>query len=77
MAFNLSYLFDRPDLMSEGMTALTRWVEEGKLTAPQTHVFPMHRVADAHRALESGKTIGKLVLGMAGPAERLSAPRVE
>jgi NADPH:quinone reductase-like Zn-dependent oxidoreductase len=62
MAFNLSYLFDRPDILAESMEALTSWVEQGKLTAPRVQTFPLDRVADAHRALESGKTIGKLVL---------------
>ncbi len=62
MAFNLSYLFDRPDILAESMAALTSWVEEGKLAPPRVQTFPMARVADAHRALESGKTIGKLVL---------------
>ncbi len=62
MAFNLSYLFDRPDLMAESMGALLGWVKEGKLSAPRVEKFSMERVADAHRALESGRTIGKLVL---------------
>lgn len=62
MAFNLSYLFDRPDLMTEGMEALASWVAEGKLGPPRTETFPLDRVADAHRAIESGKTLGKLVL---------------
>ena len=62
MAFNLSYLFDRPDILAESMQALTTWVEQGKLTAPRVQTFAMDRVADAHRALESGKTVGKLVL---------------
>jgi NADPH:quinone reductase-like Zn-dependent oxidoreductase len=62
MAFNLSYLFDRPDLMAEGMAALTGWAESGQLKPPRTESFAMSRVADAHRALESGKTVGKLVL---------------
>jgi NADPH:quinone reductase-like Zn-dependent oxidoreductase len=62
MAFNLSYLFDRPDILAESMAALSGWIEQGKLAAPRVQPFPMDRVADAHRALESGKTIGKLVL---------------
>ena len=62
MAFNLSYLFDRPDLLAESMQALTAWVDEGKLPAPRVQTFPLDRVAEAHRAIESGTTIGKLVL---------------
>jgi NADPH:quinone reductase-like Zn-dependent oxidoreductase len=62
MAFNLSYLFDRPDLLSESMTVLTSWVEQGKLRAPRVQRFALDRVREAHRALESGETMGKLVL---------------
>lgn len=62
MAFNLSYLFDRPDLLAESMEALNGWVDEGRLPAPRVQTFPLARVAEAHRALESGKTVGKLVL---------------
>lgn len=62
MAFNLSYLFDRPDLLDEAMTAIGAWIEAGKLRPPRTQTFPFDRVADAQRALESGETTGKLVL---------------
>lgn len=62
MAFNLSYLFERPDILLEGMTTLLGWVGEGKLPAPRVETFPFAKVADAQRAIESGKTIGKLVL---------------
>lgn len=66
MAFNLSYLFDRPDILAESMHALASWVDQGKLRAPRVQTFPLDRVADAHRALESGTTMGKLVLTVPG-----------
>jgi NADPH:quinone reductase-like Zn-dependent oxidoreductase len=62
IAFNLSYLFDRADLFEEAMRDLLRWVAEGKIKAPQVQPFAYDRVADAHQALESGKTVGKLIL---------------
>jgi NADPH:quinone reductase-like Zn-dependent oxidoreductase len=62
IAFNLSYLFDRADLLEEAMRDLLRWVAEGKIKAPQVQPFAYDRVADAHQALESGKTVGKLIL---------------
>jgi synaptic vesicle membrane protein VAT-1 len=62
MAFNLSYLFERPDLLAEAMGALLSFVKDGSLPAPQVETYPFDRVADAHRALESGKTVGKLAL---------------
>lgn len=62
MAFNLSYLFDKPELLDEGMTAILGWIASGELAPPNVTEFPFAKVADAHRAIESGETTGKLVL---------------
>ena len=62
IAFNLSYLFNRTDMLEEAMQALITWVEAGKIKAPLVQSFQYDKVADAHRALESGKTVGKLIL---------------
>ncbi len=62
MAFNLSYLFEQRHILEEAMGRLLGWVEEGKIVMPPVTRFPMDRVAEAHQALESGKTVGKLVL---------------
>ncbi len=62
LAFNLSYLFDRISLFREAMTWLCARLEDGSLRPPKVTTYPLERVADAHRALESGTTVGKLVL---------------
>jgi NADPH:quinone reductase-like Zn-dependent oxidoreductase len=62
IAFNLSFLFHRKDLLQEAMQDLRKWVEEGKIISPPVQPFPLERAADAHRALESGATVGKLIL---------------
>lgn len=62
IAFNLSFLFHRQDLLLESMQDLIKWVEEGKIKEPALQPFPFEKVADAHRALESGTTVGKLIL---------------
>ena len=62
MAFNLSYLFERKDLLVESMNALFAWVDAGKLQPPAVTTFPLADVARAHHTLEEGRTIGKLVL---------------
>ncbi|NNL77440.1 MAG: zinc-binding dehydrogenase [Desulfobacterales bacterium] len=62
IAFNLSYLFHRGDLLNKSMQDLLAWVEEGKIKAPVMQNYPFEKVADAHRALESGTTVGKLIL---------------
>ena len=64
LAFNLSFLFDRTDLMESGMARLLAALEGGALRAPTITVYPFERVAEAHVALESGRTVGKLVLAM-------------
>jgi len=62
IAFNLSFLFHRSDLLKESMQDLLRWVEEGKIKASAIQPFAFEKAADAHRALESGTTVGKLIL---------------
>ena len=62
IAFNLSYLFHRQDLLEESMQDLIKWVEEGRIQAPPVQAFAYDKVADAHRTLESGTTVGKLIL---------------
>jgi NADPH:quinone reductase-like Zn-dependent oxidoreductase len=62
LAFNLSYLFHEVEVMAEGMDALLKWVEEGRVKAPPVKTYPLENVAQAHRDIESGTTVGKLVL---------------
>ena len=38
------------------------WIEEGKLRPPTVTTYPFEKVAEAHKAIESGTTIGKLIL---------------
>ena len=62
LGFNLSFLFDRKTILATGMQQLLQWLEQGKLQPPTVTTCPLAAVADAHRALESGQTVGKLVL---------------
>jgi NADPH:quinone reductase-like Zn-dependent oxidoreductase len=62
MGFNLSYLFDHTDRLERGMELLLRWADDGVLQPPAIEAFALADVADAHRRLESGATVGKLVL---------------
>jgi NADPH:quinone reductase-like Zn-dependent oxidoreductase len=41
---------------------LTAWVGAGSIRAPQVRSYALADVAQAHRALASGETTGKLVL---------------
>jgi len=64
LALNLSYLFEHRTLLSESMAALSALAREGKLRPPPVTKFAFDRVSEAHRAIESGTTVGKLVLAM-------------
>lgn len=62
LGFNLSFLFDKTAILQQGMQQILQWLEQGKIQPPAVTTFPLEAVADAHRALESGQTTGKLVL---------------
>jgi NADPH:quinone reductase-like Zn-dependent oxidoreductase len=62
LAFNLSFLGDRAELLVRGMTWLLAELDAGRLQPPRVEAYRFEDVADAHRALESGLTTGKLAL---------------
>ena len=62
LGFNVVFLTERAELAKDGFDAITEWMATGQLRKSPVMAFPVERVADAHRALEAGDTVGKLVL---------------
>ena len=62
MGFNLSYLFGEQELLERAMGELLQWVDEGKIQPSPITTYSLDEVAQAHRDIESGLTVGKLVL---------------
>jgi len=62
LGFNVVFLTDRAELAKDGFDVIVRWMNDGKLKKSPVTEFPVERVADAHRTLEAGDTVGKLVL---------------
>lgn len=62
ISFNLSFLFDEVEVLSQAMGDIISWIETGKIQAPKVSEYKFENIADAHRDIESGKTIGKLVI---------------
>ncbi len=60
--FNLSYLFAEPELLAEAANALLEFYSAGILTGMPVQAFPLAEVGKAHALIESGQSIGKLVL---------------
>ncbi len=62
VTFNLSFMFDKRELLEEAMRDLIRWMETGEIKPLPVTSYAFENVAQAHRDLQSGKTVGKLVL---------------
>jgi len=62
LAFNLSFMGERLDVLGRAMQELLDAAGSGALQPLPTRTLPFAAAADAHRALESGTTTGKLVL---------------
>ena len=62
LAFNLSYLFDRVDLLHEAMKDIEGWLDQGAIKPAPVTTYPLSEVARAHADIESGRTVGKLIL---------------
>ncbi|MBL0040818.1 MAG: zinc-binding dehydrogenase [Xanthomonadales bacterium] len=62
LAANLSFLQSEAPRLREGMRWLMSRFESGELQPLPVATFPLERAADAQRSIESGQSIGKLVL---------------
>ena len=62
LGFNVVFLTGRAELAKDGFDAILGWMRDGRLKKAPVSAFPVERAADAHRALETGDTVGKLVL---------------
>ena len=60
--FNLSFLFGNKYLMQSGMANVIPWIENGSIKVAKINKYKMENVKDAHRDIQSGNTVGKLVL---------------
>lgn len=62
LAFNLSFMGERLDVLGRAMQELLDAAAAGELAPLPSRTLPFAAAAEAHRALESGATTGKLVL---------------
>ncbi len=62
VGFNVVFMFHKRELARGAMGEVLRWVAEGRVAKTPVASYPVEKTADAHRDLESGRTVGKLVL---------------
>jgi NADPH:quinone reductase-like Zn-dependent oxidoreductase len=59
---NIAFLFDRRDLSQPALDYILNSAESGVLSPPELQEFSFNEAADAHRFLESGNSVGRVVL---------------
>lgn len=62
LAFNLSYLFEEREMYERSMRQIVEWIEGGVVRIPEVVEYPLAEAGRAHEALQSGRTVGKLIL---------------
>eukprot|EP00588_Corethron_pennatum_P004858 CAMPEP_0194284734 /NCGR_PEP_ID=MMETSP0169-20130528/28428_1 /TAXON_ID=218684 /ORGANISM="Corethron pennatum, Strain L29A3" /LENGTH=429 /DNA_ID=CAMNT_0039030641 /DNA_START=137 /DNA_END=1426 /DNA_ORIENTATION=- len=62
MGFNLSFLADEVEAVSALFDQVVRWAREGKIRPPAITLMDMADVGAAHELIQSGRSVGKIVL---------------
>lgn len=62
LAFNLSLFSNEREMLSNLFSQILVWIEEGKLQCPRVVEMPMGEIRAAHDLIQSGTTVGKIVL---------------
>jgi len=62
LGFNLSFLAEEKELVSFLFDQILSWIKDRKLQCPKVSSMTMDRIAEAHQYLQSGKSIGKIVI---------------
>lgn len=62
LGFNLSFFADEREVLSDMFDQVLQWIEKGELRCPRVVEMHMKDVANAHTLIQSGKSIGKIIL---------------
>jgi NADPH:quinone reductase len=62
LGLHLNSIFERPALMTESLTRLLGWIEQGKLKMQVGHTLPLSEIRQAHELISSRQSYGKIVL---------------
>jgi NADPH2:quinone reductase len=62
LGFNLYFLMEETLYLKETMKSLLKLYEQGVVRPIIGHIYPFHDIAEAHRFLQSRKSVGKVVV---------------
>jgi synaptic vesicle membrane protein VAT-1 len=71
LGFNLSFFADEKELVRKYFEQIYVWVEEGKISIPACTVCDMNDVGRAHELIQTGATVGKIVMRVSVNAGRM------
>lgn len=64
LGFNLSFFAEETELCATYLAQLEQWVASGLLKGPPVRIFNFEDTRDAHLALQTGNTVGKMVVSV-------------
>ena len=64
LGFNLSFLATEREMLATMFDQVLEWLASGQLVCPRIVEMEMHRIAEAHQHIQSGRSVGKIVLTM-------------
>ena len=62
LGFNLSFFADESDIVSDLFDQVCAWLKYDKLKVPRVTELEMERIVEAHELIQSGKSVGKIVI---------------
>jgi NADPH:quinone reductase-like Zn-dependent oxidoreductase len=62
VGFNISFLFDQKEQIAECIAGLKSFLKEGKIKPIPVTTVPFDDVGEAHKLIQSGQSVGKIVL---------------
>eukprot|EP00041_Stephanoeca_diplocostata_P018993 m.402616 g.402616 ORF g.402616 m.402616 type:complete len:443 (+) comp21183_c0_seq1:148-1476(+) len=62
LGFNLSFFADEKAKVTELFDQIVTWLDEGKIRCPNVVEMPMDKIAHAHELIQSGTSVGKIVM---------------
>lgn len=74
LGFNLSFFVTQIDMLSTLYNQIHIWLTEGKLRCPTINEINMEDIGTAHELIQSGKSIGKIVM-MTKPKNNIDVKR--
>ena len=62
LGFNLSFFANETNMLDPMYDQIERWLSSSLLRCPRVTEMPMDRIGEAHQLIQSGTTVGKLVM---------------